>query len=157
MIQQSFVHTERARNLWSMIIQTGTAFFWAGLVLGLSFIETPLKFRAPGVTREIGLGIGQLVFGTLNRIELVLLVVLSGAVFLGYTSRIVRMFLFLIAFILLVQTFWLLPLLDLRTQSILAGTEPAPSLHHHLFIVVEASKVILLILFGIFAARQARI
>lgn len=55
---------------WRTLAQVGLPFLWAGLVLGLSFIETPLKFRAPGITRELGLGIGSLVFTTLNRIEL---------------------------------------------------------------------------------------
>ena len=38
------------------ILQVGIAFTWAGLVLGLFFIETPFKFRAPGVSTAIGLG-----------------------------------------------------------------------------------------------------
>lgn len=33
------------------------AAFWLGLVVAISFIEAPLKFRAPGVTVQIGLGI----------------------------------------------------------------------------------------------------
>ena len=45
---------------------------WLGFVLGISFLEAPLKFRAPGITRELGLGIGKLVFGALNKVELVL-------------------------------------------------------------------------------------
>ena len=47
-----------------------TALIWFGLTLGLSFIETPLKFQAPGVTLTIGLEIGRLVFGVLNKIEI---------------------------------------------------------------------------------------
>ncbi len=35
-----------------------TTLVWFGLTLGLSFIETPLKFQAPGVTLTIGLAIG---------------------------------------------------------------------------------------------------
>jgi hypothetical protein len=42
------------------------------MVLAISFIETPLKFRAPGVTLQIGLGIGRLVFRALNACELAL-------------------------------------------------------------------------------------
>jgi len=30
--------------------------FWLGLVLGISAIEAPLKFRAPGITLPLGLG-----------------------------------------------------------------------------------------------------
>ncbi len=30
------------------------AAFWLGLVVAISFIEAPLKFRAPGVTIPVG-------------------------------------------------------------------------------------------------------
>src|SRR4029078_7359155 len=42
------------------------------MVLAISFLEAPLKFRAPGVTVPIGLGIGRLVFRALNIVELIL-------------------------------------------------------------------------------------
>ncbi len=142
---------------WFKFGQIAGSFFWAGLVLGLSFIEAPLKFQAPGVTREIGLGIGRLVFGTLNRIEIVLTILLLSSLFFNHTSRIVRIFLTGVAVIVFTQTFWLLPTLDVRTQSILAGVEPGPSFHHHLFIVMEGLKVVLLILSGFLAARYIRI
>ena len=32
---------------------------WLGMVLAISFLEAPLKFRAPGVTLPPGLGIGR--------------------------------------------------------------------------------------------------
>src|SRR5262249_32698476 len=41
-----------------------------GLVVGISFIEAPLKFRAPGITTALALGIGRLVFHTMNMLEL---------------------------------------------------------------------------------------
>lgn len=36
-------------------------FVWLGMVLAISFLEAPLKFRAPGVTIPLGLGIGRIV------------------------------------------------------------------------------------------------
>ena len=61
------------------VAQTGAvvaavSFTWLGMVLAISFLEAPLKFRAPGVTVPLGLGIGRLVFRALNRVEMVLLV-----------------------------------------------------------------------------------
>ena len=41
----------------SLATATAASFIWLGMVLGISFIEAPLKFRAPGVTLGIGLGI----------------------------------------------------------------------------------------------------
>src|SRR4051794_8321171 len=49
-------------------------FVWLGMVLAISFVEAPLKFRAPGVTLQIGLGIGRMVFRVLNGIEVALAV-----------------------------------------------------------------------------------
>ncbi|MER2093219.1 MAG: hypothetical protein ABS918_10760, partial [Saccharopolyspora rectivirgula] len=52
-------------------------FSWLGMVLAISFLEAPLKFRAPGVTTRIGLGIGRLVFRALNAVEVVLAVAVA--------------------------------------------------------------------------------
>ncbi len=49
------------------------------MVLAISFLEAPLKFRAPGVTLPIGLGIGRVVFRALNGVEVVLAAVVAVA------------------------------------------------------------------------------
>lgn len=51
-------------------------FVWFGMITAISFIETPLKFKAPGMTHALGVGIGRLVFKVLNRVEAVLAVVI---------------------------------------------------------------------------------
>src|SRR5664279_3321230 len=51
------------------VIGTAVAFVWLGMVLAISFLEAPLKFRAPGITLPLGLGIGRLVFRALNGCE----------------------------------------------------------------------------------------
>lgn len=45
-------------------------FLWLGFVFAISFMEAWIKFRAPGMTLQIGLGIGRLVFNALNKIEI---------------------------------------------------------------------------------------
>ena len=58
---------------------------WLGMVLAISFLEAPLRFRAAGVTLALGLGIGRLVFAALNRVEAVLAItVLVAAVLLPH-------------------------------------------------------------------------
>ena len=47
-------------------IAVACLFTWIGFVCAISFLEAWLKFRAPGVTVPIGLGIGRLVFGALK-------------------------------------------------------------------------------------------
>ena len=57
-----------------MPVAAAIAFTWLGMVLAISFLEAPLKFRAPGVTLPLGLGIGRIVFRALNLVEAVLAV-----------------------------------------------------------------------------------
>jgi hypothetical protein len=45
------------------------AFVWLALLLAVSFPETPLKFRAPGVTLQVGPGIGRLVCRALDTVS----------------------------------------------------------------------------------------
>jgi len=55
-----------------LAVAVAAVFVWLGMVLAISFLEAPLKFRAPGVTIQLGLGIGRLVFRALNICEVVL-------------------------------------------------------------------------------------
>jgi hypothetical protein len=57
-------------------VAVAVVFVWLGMVLAISFLEAPLKFRAPNVTLQIGLGIGRLVFRALNTVEVVLAIVI---------------------------------------------------------------------------------
>ncbi len=60
-------------------VAVAVTFVWLGMVLAISFLEAPLKFRAPNVTVPIGLGIGRLVFRALNLTEAVLAAAVAGA------------------------------------------------------------------------------
>lgn len=119
---------------------------WMGFVLAISFMEAWLKFRAPGVTRQIGLGIGRLVFTALNRVELVccavvLAALITAGLWLDVTSNWPFYF---AALILLIQTFYYLPALNKRAERIIAGEDLQKSHHHSIFAVLELCKVILL-------------
>ena len=145
-------HTNTRR--WAEVAQAAVPFFWSGLVLGLSFIEAPLKFRAPGITRELGLGIGRLVFGALNRVEIGLAIVALAAFLIGKAGRAAWILLAIIGAILVTQTAWLLPVLDARAELTIRGAPPASSFHHVLFIVIEVSKVVALIGLGVVSAGR---
>jgi hypothetical protein len=81
-------------------IVVAVTFGWLGMVLAISFLEAPLKFRAPGVTLPIGLGIGRLVFRALNTVEVGFALVVLAIVATGPTSsRIVVAF--VVAFVAL--------------------------------------------------------
>ncbi len=126
-------------------------FTWIGFVCAISFMEAWLKFRAPGVTLPIGLGIGRLVFGALNKAEWIFAAAVAGTLLFGKEKIVTPgnlVFLLPIA-LLLLQTWWLLPALDARASLHIAG-QPVPSSPLHLyFIAMEALKVTGLFITGI--------
>jgi hypothetical protein len=130
----------------------GVAFTWLGMVLGISFLETPLKFRAPDVTLRIGLGIGRVVFAALNWVEMVLAVVLVVA--LVASANVPAGVLIpgvVVVAVLVVQLAAVRPVLNRRSDRILAG-EDAPRSRAHLgYVATELAKVAALIVAGVAA------
>jgi len=124
-------------------------FIWIGFVFAISFMEAWLKFRAPNITTALGLGIGQLVFSALNKVELFLSsIIIILFVFRLKNNRALNIY-FVIAFaILLLQTFWILPELNERATKIIQGIIVPKSQLHFVFIVLEIIKVVCLFLFG---------
>lgn len=125
---------------------------WLGAVTAISFLEAPLKFRAPGVTTRIGLGIGRLVFRALNVVECLLLagilaalLVVGAADFLFTDASLLALALLTAAGMLLVQLLLIRPLLNRRTAAALAGQSPGGSKTHIAYIVTELVKVIALL------------
>ena len=91
-----------------------SALFWMGAVCAISFLEAWLKFRAPGVSLSIGLGIGRLVFSVLNKVEWILAAIAVSNLVVGsadFAGRWQLNLVFIAVAILIAQTFWLLPAL----------------------------------------------
>jgi len=134
-------------------VGTAMTFTWLGMVLAISFLETPLKFRAPGVTVQIGLGIGRLVFRALNIAEAVFAAVLLTVMTADPPpSRVVVSVLVAVA-ALLIQVALVRPGLARRTNRVLAGEVVARSGGHHWYVVLEIIKVAALIISGVFLLR----
>jgi hypothetical protein len=133
-----------------MVVQVAIALVWAwlGLVVGLSFVEAPLKFRAPGITRELGLGIGRLVFKALNGIEIVLTVLIAIFLVVDDGDAGLNWPYWLLAALLLTQTVMLHGFMDKRAARIVAGETLPPSKQHYAYIGLEMAKVILLVVLG---------
>lgn len=119
---------------------------WAGMVGGISFLEAPVKFRAPSLTRTVGLEVGRHVFGALGHVEIGA-ALLTAALAVGATvGPAWRWGLLALAWsLVLAQRLWLWPVLSERARRIAAGESPPSSYHHALFIGSEAVKVLLLI------------
>lgn len=132
-------------------------FLWLGFVFAISFLEAWLKFQAPGITLELGLGIGKLVFNALNKIEWVLAIIIVLSMLASRQNPIKgkNLLVVITIVILLLQSFWLLPELFVRAnlhiqeQSVLSS-----SFAHYTYITLEVTKVVLLSIFGISLLRK---
>lgn len=129
-----------------------SVFVWLGMVLAISFLEAPLKFRAPGVTIQLGLGIGRLVFRALNICEVVLAAVALVAVILGRASTGAHIALGLAVVALGAQVLGVRPALTRRSDAVLADASVAVSGRsraHFVYVGLEAVKVVALIVSGV--------
>lgn len=130
-----------------MGVLAAVCFTWLGMVLAISFLEAPLKFRAPGVTVPLGLGIGRVVFRALNRVEVALLVLAVVAVALAPHPAPVVL-LAALAVLVGVQLGLVRPRLNRRSDRVLAGEELPRSRGHLVYVALEVVKVALLIATG---------
>jgi len=127
-------------------------FLWIGFVSAISFMEAGLKFRAPGITLALGLGIGKIVFRTMNKVEWTLAIgILLNLLFYqpvgGYE---VNLLWFSIPFLILLnQSIWFLPALDRRAKQIIAGDQLPPSHLHIYYVALEVVNISCLLIFGI--------
>ncbi|AGC62803.1 putative membrane protein [Mycobacterium liflandii 128FXT] len=129
--------------------QIAVTFIWLGMVLAISFLEAPLKFRAPHVTLQIGLGIGRLVFRALNIVEVVFALVLAAIAVSGPAPlRIIVAFGVVVA-ALAVQLLAVRPRLTRRSDQVLAGLDAPRSRAHYVYVGLEVVKVVALIVAGI--------
>jgi hypothetical protein len=130
-------------------VAVAATFVWLGMVLAISFLEAPLKFRAPGVTLRIGLGIGRLVFRALNAAEAILAVTMLASLAAGSPRARVVVPLAVAAAVLAVQLVFVRPGLSRRSDAVLAGQDAPRSHAHHVYVVLEAVKTVALLSGGI--------
>lgn len=129
-------------------IATAATWLWLGMVLAISFLEAPLKFRAPGVTLPIGLGIGRIVFRALNIAEGVFALALVVCVLLGPATGTLPAAIAILA--LLVQLVAVRPRLTRRTTAVLEGGAADKRSHaHYWYVGLEVVKVVALIVTGV--------
>lgn len=136
---------------WSAV--AGAAVFvWLGMVLAISFLEAPLKFRAPGVTIPLGLGIGRLVFRALNISEAVLAVVIAVALVLGSPGPGVVAAVLVAGAALVIQVVGVRPALTRRSDAVLSDAtqaESGRSRAHYVYVGLEVVKVVALLFSGV--------
>jgi len=136
-------------NATAAAVATAAVFVWLGMVLAISFLEAPLKFRAPGVTVPVGLGIGRIVFRALNRIEIALAAVTLAAIVVGRPSAATAALTTAIVIILAAQLTVVRPQLNRRSGRVLAGENLPRSTVHLYYVALESAKVLGLAALGI--------
>jgi hypothetical protein len=141
------VNTRVGSSVHPLDVTAAVSFTWLGMVLAISFLEAPLKFRAPDVTLRVGLGIGRLVFRALNRVELVLLLLVVVAVVITPRTPLLWSTAGL-AVLLGLQIGLVRPTLNRRSDRVLAGEELPRSRVHLIYVGLEVVKVILLVASG---------
>ncbi|MBB4808272.1 membrane-associated HD superfamily phosphohydrolase [Chryseobacterium defluvii] len=120
----------------------------AGMFITISFLETPMKFQVQGMTLPIALKLGKLMFGISTRIQAVLLILILICMLLRKKSYTKLDFVLIIVFflILIVENFWMLPVLNVRVDLLSNGKPIPPSELHNYFIYAESAKAVILIL-----------
>jgi hypothetical protein len=137
------------------ILQIAIPFVWFGAVGAISFMEAPLKFTAPDITLALGLGIGRIVFQTLNKIEIIFAVLMLVSLFIQRPKTKFPIYAFAVILILLIlETVWLLPVLDARAEQVINGTAAPFSNTHIFYIVFDAIKLLLLFALGVNLTKQ---
>jgi hypothetical protein len=130
-------------------VAVAAVFVWLGMVLAISFIEAPLKFRAPGVTLQIGLGIGRLVFRALNTCE----AVLAAVIFTSFAAHRPAIWIenaaAVAALALVAQLVLVRPRLTRRSDAVLAGGDGPRSRAHWVYVGLEVVKLVALLIAGI--------
>ena len=129
-------------------VAVAITYCWIGMVLAISFLEAPLKFRAPGVTLQIGLGIGRLVFRALNATETAFAAIVIVTLAISRPSTAV-----IAAFVIAIAALAVRPKLTQRSDAVLAaapGQAPTGrSRVHYVYVALEAVKIVGLLVGGI--------
>jgi hypothetical protein len=140
-----------AARRWAAIYFT-VAMLWLGLLIGVAFLATSVKFMAPSLSLPVALDVGRYTFYVFNKVEWVLAAVLIVAPSGGGTVW-PRLLAIGAGILVIVETVWMLPLLDHHVGLIIAGQTPPAADLHDLYIAMEVAKVLVL---GSIAFDRAR-
>lgn len=121
------------------------ACLWIGLILGVSFLATLAKFKAPTLTRPVALDVGRHTFMWLARAEWAVAACIALALLASGFPPLATVAFAGLAIISAASAFWIAPQLYARADAIIAGHTPAPSSIHAAAVLVEVLKLVLLL------------
>lgn len=135
--------------MYPEIIISVLALLWSGMIVGISFFESWIKFRTPSLKREVGLDVGRTVFGAFQFAQIILLIILLIAGFISYFLPRYWPFLLIVTVIVLIQQFFLFPRLKRRVDLIMAGQKQLSTRDHAIYGLLEVLKLMALMSLGI--------
>lgn len=134
------------------------ALLWAGLVLGGSLIAAPAKFQVEALSLPVALQVGRAQFLWVSIAEVCLLIAIGLLLVVQWRANArfdaSTWFLLLAAALFAVQHLLLMPLLQTRSERIIAGETVSESHFHLVYVVAECSKMIALVLAACLPSRQ---
>jgi len=113
---------------------------WLGMLIGVSFIATPVKFQAGSLSLPVALDVGRVTFHLFSRIEWIMAMLLIMALLAGGSPTRLKIVSCVLLSLILIEGIWLLPNLYARAHAIISGNTPAPSSHHILYAATELLK-----------------
>ena len=124
-------------------------FVWLGMVLAISFLEAPVKFTTPSLTRPVALDVGRVVFTAFHWVQGGLFVI-GLALLVGLKASSIKIIVPYVALtgVLILQSFWLLPVLSARAAAVLQNLELSPSPVHIIYVLLEVGKIVILLWLG---------
>ncbi|MCO5063373.1 MAG: hypothetical protein M9924_03045 [Rhizobiaceae bacterium] len=127
---------------------------WLGLLIGVSFLATPVKFRAPTLELPVALDVGRVTFEFFSKVELGLSALLLVCLFVFRPGALRALLGVLLVAIVVAEAFWLLPALVARVSQILSGDTTAPNSYHLWYVIGEAAKAVILLALSVVGLRR---
>ncbi|MBP9160516.1 MAG: hypothetical protein LKM36_01600 [Flavobacteriales bacterium] len=136
-------------------VTTVAVFIWTGLVVGIAFMVSWLKYRAFGVTLPVGASIDMKLLPALMRVEWVLAIAVAIDLFFGKASLPMMALAAVPVVLLLIQTIYLQPGLNASALQIFHGHGDTGATLRNAQTGLEALKVATLIMLGILQFKNA--
>lgn len=90
---------------------------WLGMLIGVSFIATPVKFQAGSLSLPVALDVGRVTFHLFSRIEWIMAMLLVMALLAGGSPTRLKIVSCVLLSLILIEGIWLLPNLYARAHA----------------------------------------
>ncbi|WP_127520733.1 DUF4149 domain-containing protein [Mesorhizobium sp. Z1-4] len=128
------------RDPFADAVTAFVALAWLGMLIGVSFLATPVKFQAPSLELPVALEVGSVTFAAFSTVEWGLSLGLVITTFFPRASRTTVSLSAAVVAIVTLQALWLLPALEARVAAVVAGSPLPPSAHHTIYAGLEITK-----------------